>query len=429
MTCARPARRHRTWLAVGALALTVLLGSGPAGLAAADPRDPSVSTTLAMQPVPSAESTGKEKTDKPDKVKPDKDKPGKPDKPEKPEKPEKPKKDPKKDKEKDPDKDVPDEPESDESTPSDEDAERTGSNGSGSTELAGSSPGTTSSNTPRDTTRTADPKPRGDHRSKPTKSTKHSAKNPARNPDRDPGRNPGRRVRGSASPATAGIMRAPAPSIRVAPWGELSQIPPDATHPGCTVEVEWLGFAHGTPVTSTVSFAMLAPTLDATLTTTGQTVVDAAAGARESFQLSFADAASASDRYRVRLVVTTPGAAGRDVHSASWWMPACSRGADGEVSVATSTDDSLASLGLPRRGFGWAPIEVGEFVAAGIPLPAWLTSPVGLLSGALVGALIWLVLLLMTAAQRRPAGAPRGRRAPRLLTRRSTSDGDWLALN
>lgn len=147
-------------------------------------------------------------------------------------------------------------------------------------------------------------------------------------------------------------------TVKIAELGELDGIPNNTAHPGCTFQVEWYGFDGGPDVVSTVTFAMQAPTSDATVTVDGPTQVpvgeDAATGAGtdtgldavQAYILSFDGAPHPKQGYHVRLTVATPRSQGNDTKSKLFWVAPC----------ATATSGSVAggSAGLGGRAPGVA---------------------------------------------------------------------------
>ena len=130
-------------------------------------------------------------------------------------------------------------------------------------------------------------------------------------------------------------------TVKIAELGELDGIPNNTPHPGCTFQVEWYGFDGGPDVVSTVTFAMQAPTSDATVTVDGPGQVpvggDAASGAGtdtgldavQDYTLSFVGEPHPQQGYHVRLTVATPRSQGNDTKTKVFWVEPCAATATG----------------------------------------------------------------------------------------------------
>ncbi len=147
-------------------------------------------------------------------------------------------------------------------------------------------------------------------------------------------------------------------TIKIAGPGDLDGTPDNNPHPGCTFFIEWYGFDEGPDVVSTVSFAMHAPTSDATYTvlegdTTKFVGGDPASGAgtatgkdgEERYVLAFAGEPHPKQGYHVKVTVATPRSQGNDTKSKVFWVAPC-EGVDetipddgGETGEGEETDE------------------------------------------------------------------------------------------
>jgi hypothetical protein len=134
--------------------------------------------------------------------------------------------------------------------------------------------------------------------------------------------------------------------------------PDNNPHPGCSFLVEWYGF--GPDATSDVTFAMQAPTSDATYTvvegqlTDVQLDGDDASGAgtdtgldhTEAYTLAFDGEPHPKQGYHVKLSVATEWSQGNDTKSKVFWVAPCEADRSGSEDGETSADgDSSASTG------------------------------------------------------------------------------------
>lgn len=154
-------------------------------------------------------------------------------------------------------------------------------------------------------------------------------------------------------------------TVKIAPLGEIDDIPNNTPHPGCTFEIEWYGFDEGADIISHVTFAMQAPTKDVALTVDGPQDVfvggDPATGAgtetgldgRESYTLSFDGAPQAQQGYHVKLTVATPGSQGNDTKTKVFWVEPCTDEATASATPSPSdspTDSPSASPSTAAEG-------------------------------------------------------------------------------
>ncbi len=175
-------------------------------------------------------------------------------------------------------------------------------------------------------------------------------------------------------------------TVKIATLGELDEIPNNTAHPGCTFQVEWYGFDGGSDVVSTVTFAMQAPTSDATVAVDGPSEVpvgeDAASGAGtesgpdavQAYTLSFAGAPHPQQGYHVRLTVATPRSQGNDTKTKVFWVEPCesttagvgdSEAGDLAAGVGSGTlANGIGSSGARGAGVGVDQGVLGETYAA-----------------------------------------------------------------
>ncbi|UDY24693.1 hypothetical protein [Nocardioides sp. Kera G14] len=149
-------------------------------------------------------------------------------------------------------------------------------------------------------------------------------------------------------------------TVKIITPGTGDGIPNNTPHPGCTVGVEWYGFDEGPDVVSTVSFAMQAPTADATVTVAGGPLSvpvggDAASGAgtatgldaRETYTLSFTGTPHPKQGFHVKLTVSTPRSNGSDRKTKVFWVAPCD--------AATPAQSFHASSAAPPAGASSTP--------------------------------------------------------------------------
>jgi len=141
--------------------------------------------------------------------------------------------------------------------------------------------------------------------------------------------------------------------------------PDNNPHPGCSFLVEWYGF--GPDATSDVTFAMQAPTSDATYTvvegqlTDVQLDGDDASGAgtdtgldhTEAYTLAFDGEPHPKQGYHVKLSVATEWSQGNDTKSKVFWVAPCEADRSGSEDGETSADgDSSESTDGSDKGSG-----------------------------------------------------------------------------
>ena len=122
-------------------------------------------------------------------------------------------------------------------------------------------------------------------------------------------------------------------TVKIAPLGDLDEIPNNSPHQGCAFTVQWYGFDEG-DYYSDVDFALHAPTA------TGRTLSgdepsrvfvgeDAAGGAGQDmdaeqvYTLDFTGAPHPQQGYHVKLTVHTPFSQGSDKKSKVFWVEGC----------------------------------------------------------------------------------------------------------
>jgi hypothetical protein len=154
-------------------------------------------------------------------------------------------------------------------------------------------------------------------------------------------------------------------TVKIAELGELDAIPNNTPHPGCTFQVEWYGFDDGADVVSTVTFAMQAPTSDASVSVDGPSQVpvgeDAASGAGtdtgldavQAYTLSFDGEPHPQQGYHVRLTVATPRSLGNDTKTKVFWVEPC------EATTTDSATSGGAGLGGRAPGVGSGTVANG----------------------------------------------------------------------
>lgn len=149
-------------------------------------------------------------------------------------------------------------------------------------------------------------------------------------------------------------------TVKISHTGD-KDTPDNNPHPGCSFLVEWYGF--GPDATSDVTFAMQAPTSDATYTvvegqlTDVQLDGDDASGAgtdtgldhTEAYTLAFDGEPHPKQGYHVKLSVATEWSQGNDTKSKVFWVAPCeadrSGGEDGETSADGDSSESTDGSG------------------------------------------------------------------------------------
>lgn len=123
-------------------------------------------------------------------------------------------------------------------------------------------------------------------------------------------------------------------TIKITPLGEQDGTPNNSPHTTCGFQIEWYGFDQGNYY-SQVSFAMQAPTSDATITPNGPLSVfvggDPASGAgtatgldaRESYYPTFTGTPHPKQGFHVKVTVATPFSHGNDTKSKVFWVEPC----------------------------------------------------------------------------------------------------------
>ncbi|MCW2753195.1 MAG: hypothetical protein JWQ32_606 [Marmoricola sp.] len=129
-------------------------------------------------------------------------------------------------------------------------------------------------------------------------------------------------------------------TIKITPLGEQDGTPNNNPHVTCGFQIEWYGFDQGNYY-SQVSFAMQAPTKDATITPNGPTSVfiggDPASGAgtasgldaRADYYPSFTGTPHPKQGFHVKVTVATPFSQGNDTKSKVFWVQPCTAGTPG----------------------------------------------------------------------------------------------------
>lgn len=126
-------------------------------------------------------------------------------------------------------------------------------------------------------------------------------------------------------------------TIKIAPVPHADGIPQNHPHPGCQFQIEWYGFDAdaASPVTSTVGFAVQAPTGGDVAVTSGDTTKsvggDSASGAgtdtgfdgAEVYTLAFTGTPHPQQGYHVKVTVSTPFSQGNDTKSKVFWVSGC----------------------------------------------------------------------------------------------------------
>lgn len=160
-----------------------------------------------------------------------------------------------------------------------------------------------------------------------------------------PGPVPRRRVRGIAVAGSAVVFAGAglglAPAAMADPPGnngtvkvdgtDIESVPDNDPHVGCTFTIDWFNF--DAAATSTVTFALQAPTTDGSLSVDGPGTVtlqdDPAGGAggdpdgSQAYTLSFDGSPQPQQGYHVKLTVNTTGSQGSDVKSKVFWVQGC----------------------------------------------------------------------------------------------------------
>ena len=105
---------------------------------------------------------------------------------------------------------------------------------------------------------------------------------------------------------------------------EMDSVPNNQPHVGCDFFIEWFNFDEG--VSSTVTFAMHAPTADVGLSGTDPSVVPLSgdpAGGSQAYTLEFDGLPHPVQGYHVKLTVNTPGSIGADKKHKVFWVEGC----------------------------------------------------------------------------------------------------------
>lgn len=231
-------------------------------------------------------------------------------------------------------------------------------------------------------------------------------------------------------------------TVKIAPLGEMDQIPNNTPHPGCSFQVEWYGFDEGADVISTVSFAMHAPTRDVGLSVDGprQVFVGGSPGrgagndgldAVATYRLSFDGAPHPKQGYHVKLTVSTPRSNGNDTKTKVFWVAPCTdpvpTPVDEDAPVERPTPGPLAVGGggvqdwssdpqldggvegeiREAAGSGDAPVEtsasIPSRIAAGIG-GVWTNAPWAPLGTMILGAGLVAGAVLLRRRARGPVG-------------------------